>query len=123
MTTALPPASAGPTLCDSTFSGELNGVITQTTPRGERMVKPMRSLTPSPACSGAISPFRRLASSAESSSVWTQRLTSLSPSARVKPASWRISSISGSIRLSTMRAAAERILNRWYGDSVACCWA
>ena len=37
ITTALPPASAGPTLCANTFSGELNGVIAHTTPRGARI--------------------------------------------------------------------------------------
>ena len=63
-TTALPPASAGPTLCASTFKGELNGVIEQTTPPGARIVQRMRALPPEPACIGTIAPVRRLASPA-----------------------------------------------------------
>jgi hypothetical protein len=42
MTTVLPDASAGATLCATMFSGELNEVMPQTTPRGTLMVKAIR---------------------------------------------------------------------------------
>ena len=38
----LPAAKAGPILCATVLSGELNGVIATTTPSGTRSVKPMR---------------------------------------------------------------------------------
>lgn len=111
-TTALPPASAGASLCATVLSGELNGVIAHTTPRGTRIVNPMRSFRPGAADIGTSSPSSRLASSADSRSVSTQRRTSLSPSAAVNPASAVISRSSIALRDATMSAAFVRIAAR-----------
>ena len=86
-TTLFPAANAGPTLCATVLSGELNGVMAQTTPTGTRIVKPMRLVTPGAPSSGTISPRIRLASSAESVNVSVARLTSLAASEIVKPLS------------------------------------
>ena len=85
MTTVLPDASAGATLCATMFSGELNDVIPQTTPRGTRMVNARRCAFPGAFSIGTISPVSRLASSAEMRNVWIVRLTSLSASDTGKP--------------------------------------
>ena len=70
MTTVLPDASAGASLCATMFSGELNDVIPQTTPRGTRMVNASRCALPGALSIGTISPVSRLASSAEMRNVW-----------------------------------------------------
>ena len=74
--TALPAASAGPTLWQTRLSGKLNGVIAATTPHGTRSVKPSLPAPPGAPSSGSTSPPSRLASSAESSIVSAARLTS-----------------------------------------------
>ena len=63
--TALPAASAGPTLWQTRCSGKLNGVMAATTPQGTRIVNPNLSRTPGPPSSGITSEPSRLASSAE----------------------------------------------------------
>ena len=75
-TTALPPASAGATLCATRFSGKLNGEMAAITPRGSRMVQPKRF---SPLGSASIwtrSPAVRLASSLAQRKVLAPRLAS-----------------------------------------------
>lgn len=86
-TTALPAASAGPTLWTTVFSGALNGVIAHTTPSSMRRGKPMRPDWPGVPSIGTNSPPKRRASSADSRSVITARRTSLPASCRVNPAS------------------------------------
>ena len=62
------------------FSGELNEVMPQTTPRGTRIVNAMRCAWPGAASIGTTSPTRRLPSSAETMKVCAARLTSFSAS-------------------------------------------
>ena len=54
--TALPAASAGPTLWHTRLSGKLNGVIAATTPHGTRSVKPSLPAPPGAPSSGSTSP-------------------------------------------------------------------
>ena len=65
MITALPAASAGPTLCATRFNGKLNGDIAATTPTGTRTVNPNLPAFPGDASSGIVSPRNRFASSAD----------------------------------------------------------
>src|SRR3972149_3528303 len=63
-TSVQPAASAGPTLWATGFKGELNGVMGEPTPTGQRRENP---ILPSPAglaSLGIVSPWTRLASSA-----------------------------------------------------------
>ena len=87
ITTAFPAASAGPTLCATRFSGKLNGLIATTTPTGTRIVKPNLVALPGEASSGIVSPYSRLASSADHDNVWMQRSTSTRASPIVLPSS------------------------------------
>ncbi len=64
--TALPAASAGPTLWATRFNGKLKGVMATTTPQGIRSVKPRLPAPAEAPSSGRTSPDSRLASSAES---------------------------------------------------------
>ena len=56
--TALPAASAGAILCNTSSEGKLNGVIATTIPTGCRTVKPRSCRNPCPCCasSGSVSP-------------------------------------------------------------------
>ena len=54
--TALPAASAGPTLWHTRCSGKLNGLIPTTTPHGTRRVKPIWVFTPGAPSRGITSP-------------------------------------------------------------------
>ena len=56
ITTVLPEASAGATLCATTLSGELNEVMLHTTPRGTRMVNAIRCDCPGAPSIGTTSP-------------------------------------------------------------------
>src|SRR5206468_12811390 len=87
MTTVLPEASAGATLCATMFNGELNDVMPQTTPRGTRMENAMRWALPGAASIGTTSPVSRFDSSAEMMKVCTARLTSFDASLAGNPAS------------------------------------
>ena len=54
--TALPAASAGPTLWHTRFSGKLNGVTATTTPHGTRSVKAILPPPPGAPSTGIVSP-------------------------------------------------------------------
>src|SRR5450830_1831980 len=71
--TALPPAMAGPSLCATRFNGSLYGVIATIRTSGSRENQPWRDSEPSLASKGTTSAALRLASSAESLRVLTQR--------------------------------------------------
>src|SRR5207249_2311455 len=65
ITTALPAAMAGATLCAIKFNGKLNGLIATTTPHGTRNVNPNFPAPPGDASNGTVSPCNRRASSAD----------------------------------------------------------
>ncbi len=75
-TTALPPASAGATLCETRLSGKLNGEMAAITPRGSRIVQPKRFSPLGSASISMISPAVRLASSLAQRNVLAPRLAS-----------------------------------------------
>ena len=56
MTTELPAAIAGPTLCATRFNGKLNGDMATTMPTGTRTVNPNFISLPGAASSGIVSP-------------------------------------------------------------------
>ena len=112
MITELPAARAGPTLCATRLSGKLNGLIAATTPTGTRMVKPywpVQFVAPS---KGIVSPYRRLASSPESSIVCFALSASASPSPMILPSSIEIVRPNSSWRSVKMSAARRRISKR-----------
>ena len=112
MSTALPPAMAGPTLCATRFKGKLKGVIAATIPTGTRRVNPSLPTPPGAASSGNTSPVMRRASSAERSMVSAARATSSLPSARILPSSVEIIVPRSSTRSRISAAAWRRISHR-----------
>ena len=105
--TALPAAKAGPTLWQTVLSGALKGVMAATRPSGTRMAKPIRSAPPGAPSKGTSSPSIRLASSAESVSVWSARAISPSASLTGKPAS------ATSVSRKAPSRSATRSRTRW----------
>ena len=114
--TELPAASAGPTLCITRFSGKLNGLIAATMPQGTRMVNPNWPDQLGAPSRGTVSPWMRLASSAEPVRVCTARSTSVRPSAMTLPSSSVMMRPCSSRRSSSSSAAFLRMLYRsWAG--------
>ena len=111
---------AGPTLCAVVFSGALNGVIAATTPTGTRMVNASRCSLPGVAATGISWPAMRTASSADSRSVATARVSSVAASAGVNPVSATYSARISSRRSSSSRAASARMACRRAGGSGRC---
>ena len=114
--TAFPPASAGPTLWQTRFSGKLNGLIATTTPQGTRSVKASLPAPPGAPSTGIVSPWIRLASSAEPRMVSMARLASSRPSAIALPSSTLIVRPRSSWRAAIRSAALRRIRKRSYPD-------
>ncbi len=112
ITTALPAARAGPTLWQTRFRGKLNGLIATTTPHGTRRVTPNRLPPLGSPSSGTVSPWIRLASSADPMIVSTARRASPRPSAMILPSSVEMSRPSSSFRASMSSAAFFRIFQR-----------
>src|SRR5512143_1698057 len=111
-TSVFPTASAGPTLWATRFSGKLNGVIAETTPRGTRSQYPTRPSPAKLASIGTVSPWIRFASSAENRYVSTDRETSPTEYFHAFPASRQMIVAIFSWRSSRSREAFDRILNR-----------
>ena len=115
-TTVFPTASAGPTLCATRFRGKLNGVMAETTPRGQRSQNPIRPSPKALASIGTVSPWIRLASSAEKRNVSTARSTSPMEYFHAFPASRQMIPAISSLCCSMSRAAFSRIAYRlWAG--------
>ncbi len=112
MTTALPPAIAGPTLCATRLSGKLKGEMATTMPTGTRTVKPNFISLPGAASSGIVSPKSRFASSADQVMVWTHRSTSSRPSLMTLPSSLVIVSPRSCLRSFNRTTARIRISYR-----------
>ena len=75
-TTALPAASAGPSLWATRLSGKLKGLIAPTTPKGTRRTRPSLPTPAAEASIGTVSPVSLRASTAEKVRVSTQRWAS-----------------------------------------------
>lgn len=75
-TIELPAASAGAILWQARLNGALNGVMPATTPTGKRSSSASLPAPIALPSSGTCSPWMRIASSAESSSVSCERITS-----------------------------------------------
>ena len=124
-TTALPPASAGATLCATRLSGKLNGEMAAITPRGSRIVQPKRFSPLGSASISMISPAVRLASSLAQRKVEAPRfastrasLSGLPPSAAMMRA---ICSALSSIRCEVRSRIAARFQagNQRYASAAA----
>src|SRR5438034_10919133 len=113
------PAIAGPTLWQTRLRGKLNGLIATTTPHGTRSVTPSLPRPWAAASRATVSPWTRLASSADSIIVSTARWASARPSARIFPSSFEISVPSSSTRAAIFSAAAWRIFQRSKAVSLA----
>src|SRR5450830_490293 len=124
-TTALPPASAGATLCATRLSGKLNGEIAAMTPRGSRIVQPKRFSPLGSASISMSSPAVRLASSFAQRKVLAPRLAStraslsgLPPSAAMRRATCSaLSSIRCEVR--SRIAARFQAGNQRYASAAA----
>src|SRR5665647_2847485 len=109
-TIVFPTASAGPTLCATRFRGKLKGVIAETTPRGERSQNPIRPSRAALASIGTVSPWIRLASSAENRNVSIDRETSPREYFHAFPASRQMIAAISSWYFSRSRETFDRIL-------------
>src|SRR5512134_338920 len=110
-TIVFPTASAGPTLWATRFSGKLNGVMAETTPKRLRSQNPTRPSPAKLASIGTVSPWIRLASSAENRYVSIDRETSPMEYFHAFPASRQMIVATSSCRLSRSWEALFRI---WY---------
>ena len=113
MMTALPAASAGPTLWATRLRGKLNGLIAATTPHGTRRVNPSWPVQVGAPSSGTTSPDRRFASSAEPVMVWMARSASPRPSPMILPSSMVMVRPRSSTRSLMRPTARVRISYRW----------
>ena len=106
-TTALPVASAGPTNSHMIMRGKFHGVIEAHTPTGVRKLnmRLFRSLL------GMVSPYRRLASSAETENRAAVSSTSVRASASGFPCSNVVS------RASSSACASIRPATRWHSSA------
>ena len=109
-TIVFPTASAGPTLCATRFRGKLNGVMAETTPSGTRSQYPIRPSPATLASIGTVSPWIRLASSAENRYVSIDRDTSPMEYFHAFPASRQMIAAISSWRCSRSRETFDRIL-------------
>ncbi|MBP2684811.1 MAG: hypothetical protein H6Q79_2850, partial [Deltaproteobacteria bacterium] len=110
-TSVFPTARAGPTLCATRFRGKLNGVIAETTPRGERIQNPTLPSPAKLASIGTVSPWIRLASSAENRYVSTDRATSPTEYFHAFPASRQMIVAISSLRFSR---SSDALFRTWY---------
>ena len=78
-----PDANAGATLCETRFSGKLNGVMPATGPSGTRRTYASRPSSPGSQSSATISPTMRLVSSAAILNVNAARSTSMRAVSRI----------------------------------------
>ena len=112
-----PDANAGATLCETRFSGKLNGVMPATGPSGTRRTYASRPSSPGSQSSATISPTMRLVSSAAILNVNAARSTSMRAVLIGLPASSAIVCAKSSRRAAMPALTASRISARFHEGS------